>query len=1025
MGFYRINQSVAVNINFVTLEGQPVTGLTDGNISLTLIKNGITQSIAGHYTISPQQRGIYRVVFDSSIMTTSDVDYVLIAQDTTDQGLDDKVEFTLYDETIDTVYSKLKTEIDTNENKIDSIVSYTDEVEALLKNTTYGVAALKTKLNDLESQHSTNTNTIVNEVISQANENEIKIDNLTSNVSQIIPEINSNENKLDVLTSYIDEVEALLKNAAYGLNAAKGLQDTYYTNLANSLTVVQNEVISQANENEAKLDILANDIALIVPEINSNENKLDVITSYIDEVEALLKHTTYGLSSLKTKLTDLESQHSSNTNTIVNEVISQANQNETKIDTILSNQSSDTSGILVQVGVANNKLDVVTAYTDEIETLLKNTTYGLSAAKNLQDSNYANLANDLTEVQGEVILQSTNVQTKIDDAVSGNFDAILTEINTNETKLDVILSYTDEVEALLKNATYGLSKLKDKLDLVQSAQITNTSFIINEVISQANENENKIDAVLTQFPTVISEINNNENKLDSIISYVDEVEPLLKNATYGLSKLKDTLAILDSQGQVNTTNILNEVIYKSNQNEVKIDGLINNLILTESNIVSEINITENKVDSIVSYVNEVEPLLKNTTYGLSSINTKLEELQAQDTVNTVLLQSEVISQANQNEAKIDAVINSLGNAESNLSAQILLIPTTPLLSDDSRVSKLNLLDTSSSQIATLAAQEVWSYSQRYLSGTSGVNQIDVAGLSTGFLINQNASVNTTLIHKYTGDLITGRTYPTNIGIELWKGGVLVDSSANITCVETASSVYRVTINAALINTPAIDYILVVSDLLNEATSQIVEFTAFEITGVAGPRAVTIHVRDSATLLPLPDVQVYVRDTSNIMTINKGLTNDSGNYNTGLKEGTYQVILRKTHVDFTVPEILTVSGDTNVTYNGVAFSPSLPIAPDTCVLYGYVMDISGNYLKNAKITATETDSNTYSGEFKVLKLVKSTTSDVNGYWELELIYSSALTPIGIPYKIDITYPGFNYSANVLIPNSASVEFSTLI
>lgn len=957
-------------------------------------------------------------------MTTSDVDYVLIAQDMTEQGLDDKVEFTLYNETIDSAYSKLKTEIDTNENKIDTIVAYTDEAEALLKNATYGVAALKTKLNDLESQQSTNTSTIVNEVISQANENETKIDNLTSNVSQIIPEINANENKLDILTSYIDEVEALLKNVTYGLNAAKELQDTYYANLANSITIVQNEVISQANENEAKLDTITNDIALIVPEINSNENKLDIITSYIDEVEALLKHTTYGLNSLKIKLNDLESQHSSNTSTIVNEVISQANQNETKIDTVLSNQSSDTSDILVQVGVANNKLDVVTSYTDEVEALLKNATYGLNAAKNLQDSNYANLANDITEVQSEVILQSTNVQAKIDDVVGGNFDAILTEINSNENKLDVILSYTDEVEALLKNTTYGLSKLKDKLDVVQNSQTTNTSFILNEIIAQTNENEDKIDTIYSQIPTIINEINSNENKLDILTSYVDEVESLLKHTTYGLSKLKTSIEAVEAQEQINTTNILSEVISQANQNEVKINNIGSSLTTLASNVISEINVNENKIDIITSYVDEVEALLKNTTYGLSILKTTLSDLQAQDSVNAVLLQSEVISQANQNEAKIDTVINSLGNAESNLSAQILAIPTTPLLTDDSRVSKLNLLDTSSSQIATLAAQQVWSYSARYLTGTSGVNQIDVAGLSTGFLVNQNASVNITLIHKYTGDIITGRTYPATIGIELWKGGVLVDSSANITCVETASSVYRVTINAALINTPAIDYILVVSDLVNEATSQIVEFTAFEITGVAGPRAVTVHVRDSATLLPLPDVQVYVRDTSNIMTINKGLTNDSGNYNTGLKEGTYQVILRKTHVDFTVPEIITVSGDTNVTYNGVAFSPSLPIAPDTCVLYGYVMDISGNYLKNAKITATETDSNTYSGEFKVLKLVKSTTSDQNGYWELSLTWSSLLTPAGIPYKIDITYPGASYTKYVTIPSQLSANFVEL-
>mgnify|MGYP001587874040 CR=1 FL=1 len=784
MAFYLAGQPVPVNIRMRTAAGIGIPGLGSSDILLTLIREGITLSITGLYAISEQQKGVYRVVFDSSLMLITNVDYVLIAIDNTGQAIDDIVEFTLNNEYMDSVYTKLKSEIDINENKLDVISGYTDEVEALLKHTTYGLSALKTKLDYLDTQASLNATTLQNEVITQANQNEAKIDILTTNVSNIIPEINVNENKIDIITTYVDEVESLLKNVTFGLEAIKNKTNTTDTNVDNTRNTLQNEIVNQANENEVK------------------------------------------------------------------------------IDQVISNQTTGQFSLLTQIGV-------------------------------------------------------------------------------NTAKLDVVINYVDTLEGLLGNATYGLNAIKTKIDEVDADLAIAKTVLQNEIITQSNENEVKIDNVSSSINTVIAEINVNENKLDSIINYVDEVEGLLKNVTYGLSTLK----------------------------------------------------------------------------------TKLDTIDVNASVNKTVLQSEIITQSNENEVKIDTITSALSTMETNLITEINQIPINPLLSTDTRANNLTRLDTTVSLLPALGAHANWAYPSRYLSGVSGINQIDIAGFSGSFIIDQTAWVNIAMV-DVGGTEVPGRTYPGNLNIELWKAGVQQSLGSYLTVQETASGVYRTTIGGELIDIPAVDYVLIMEDTSAIALTQRVEFTAFELAGVAGPRVVTIYVSDSNTTLPLPDVQVYVKNDTNSMIINKGITGTDGKYMTGLRDGVYNLIMRKSFVDFITPLTLTVTGDTTAAYIGASFVPTSPGSPSTCMLYGWVVDVSGTYLRNAKVTATETQSARYSGALKIGKLTKATITDSNGYWELELVRSSLLTPSGIPYRIVITYPGFSYEKEVLIPDSSSVEFSTL-
>ncbi len=200
----------------------------------------------------------------------------------------------------------------------------------------------------------------------------------------------------------------------------------------------------------------------------------------------------------------------------------------------------------------------------------------------------------------------------------------------------------------------------------------------------------------------------------------------------------------------------------------------------------------------------------------------------------------------------------------------------------------------------------------------------------------------------------------------------------------------------------------------EATSQDI---LDQVTGT-GNRVITIHAQDTGTN-PLQDVLVRIGDASQT-------TDVSGDAVFALDDGSYDVILRKQLVSFTVPESLTVSGDGTHSYTGTIITPSAPTQPDTCVVFGYVIDDGGTPVEGANILINETKDSTFSNIQKLVKN-KQTTSDANGFWELEVIRSSELTPVDSPYEAIISYGdgAFRFVTSITVPDADSVEFSTIV
>ena len=193
----------------------------------------------------------------------------------------------------------------------------------------------------------------------------------------------------------------------------------------------------------------------------------------------------------------------------------------------------------------------------------------------------------------------------------------------------------------------------------------------------------------------------------------------------------------------------------------------------------------------------------------------------------------------------------------------------------------------------------------------------------------------------------------------------------------------------------------------------------------GDRQVTITVVDINTALVIPDTFITIKNENQTLTLNTGTTDVSGNYTPILNTGSYKVLPRKSFVNF-IPETITVASTTNTfTIYGSGFSPTTLAGSGTCTVYGNVIDMGIRPVKNAKITAYEPINSRYVGSNKVIKQSTATMSDSNGYWEIELAWSSLFAPSGLKYKIVITYPSVEYSTYITVPNSNSAEFHTLI
>lgn len=153
-----------------------------------------------------------------------------------------------------------------------------------------------------------------------------------------------------------------------------------------------------------------------------------------------------------------------------------------------------------------------------------------------------------------------------------------------------------------------------------------------------------------------------------------------------------------------------------------------------------------------------------------------------------------------------------------------------------------------------------------------------------------------------------------------------------------------------------------------------------------------------------------------------LTSDSqGRGFFALDFGTYCVRMYKPGWQFTVPETLKVSGDEDTTFYADAFDPGSPPQPSLCRVYGWIYDINNQEVVGAKIEASIRSIPLRYQNIIISPYYKTTTTDDEGYWYLDLYPNSTLNPSDTKYIFFIYSPsGTILRIETTVPDQVSWE-----
>jgi hypothetical protein len=208
------------------------------------------------------------------------------------------------------------------------------------------------------------------------------------------------------------------------------------------------------------------------------------------------------------------------------------------------------------------------------------------------------------------------------------------------------------------------------------------------------------------------------------------------------------------------------------------------------------------------------------------------------------------------------------------------------------------------------------------------------------------------------------------------------------------------------------------------------------SGGSGTNTVTVYAIDTLntpTYDTVAGVWVYVEDLTGSLW-EKAPTSSSGTM-------TYSATPTDTHlitgklIGYVWADGYSVimAGDTTVNLFGYSIAIGAPTGDSLCRVYGYTYGPDGSAIEDAVVTWSISGRNIYDvcNSTAIVKNEGTTTSDSNGLWTLDLLYSQCLqrsstasTSDSVLYKIVVSYPS-GLSAtnkNFNVPSADSVAFT---
>jgi len=171
----------------------------------------------------------------------------------------------------------------------------------------------------------------------------------------------------------------------------------------------------------------------------------------------------------------------------------------------------------------------------------------------------------------------------------------------------------------------------------------------------------------------------------------------------------------------------------------------------------------------------------------------------------------------------------------------------------------------------------------------------------------------------------------------------------------------------------------------------------------GTNSVLIRCRDSSDSSAVAFAQIQVLDSTESSTIGLLTSDSQGRGFFALDQGAYRVRLYKPGWQFVVPETLLVTGDEDKTYYAQAFDPGMPPQASLCRVYGWVHDINDQPVVGTKIEAGIRTVPLRYQNLLISPYHKSTLTDTQGYWYLDIYPNSVLSPADTKYMFHVFSP----------------------
>lgn len=184
-------------------------------------------------------------------------------------------------------------------------------------------------------------------------------------------------------------------------------------------------------------------------------------------------------------------------------------------------------------------------------------------------------------------------------------------------------------------------------------------------------------------------------------------------------------------------------------------------------------------------------------------------------------------------------------------------------------------------------------------------------------------------------------------------------------------------------------------------------------GLTGAWQIDVTVEDTSSNA-IQGAQVDIYDAGNTQFLARFHTDVNGEVSLALDAGTYNLRIWATGYSFTVPEVLVVTADAAVTYqgtSGIVITP--PSAPELCVIYGYVNDAGGQPIGGACVSAVPSLPQAFNDSQAGDRAIHTTTRE-DGYFELELVRNT---------EVRFTIENTEYDEVKVVPDAASQAFTT--